>query len=134
MRIVAAFFLVVVGSVWLVAQNQGALPPGSKLFIANMAGGLDGFISPEIRKQKVPLSIVIDEKDADYVLMGASHHAGGQGVEAHVQIVRVKDKTIVWSEVSEDKPSMFRGPAGLRKIAERLVRSMKRDLFSEKSK
>lgn len=38
------------------------VPPGSKIFIAKMEGGLDGFIPPEIRRQKVPLTVVLDDK------------------------------------------------------------------------
>ncbi len=48
------------------------IPAGSKVFIAPMEGSLDGFIAPEIIKKKLPLKVVTDEKDADYILSGAS--------------------------------------------------------------
>jgi hypothetical protein len=48
------------------------VPRGSKVFISEMDGKLDGFIAPEIIKQKLPLVVVLEEKDADFVLAGAS--------------------------------------------------------------
>ncbi len=58
------------------SQEPVNIPAGSKIFIAKMEGGLDGFIPPEIRKQNVPLSVVLDDKDADYILTGVSQKAG----------------------------------------------------------
>ena len=48
------------------------VPAGSKVLIAPMENGLDGFIAPEIIKQKLPLVVVTDEKEADFVLVGNS--------------------------------------------------------------
>ena len=47
------------------------VPTGSKVFIAPMEGSLDGFIAPEIIKKKLPLVVVTEEKDAEYILTGA---------------------------------------------------------------
>lgn len=125
-----------------------SVPAGSKIFIAKMEGGLDGFIPPEIRKQKVPLSVTLDEKDADFVLTGVSQKAGSAwydvvvgGIiagkdkfEANAQLVSVKDKTLVWSGEAGDRSVLFgalrRG--GQRKIAERIVKQLREDLFSAK--
>ena len=35
-------------------------------------GNLNGFIVPEIIKKKLPLTVVTDEKDADFILTGGS--------------------------------------------------------------
>src|SRR5579862_5186820 len=80
------------------AENTG----GAKLFIAPMDGGLDGFIATEVVKQKIPVSVVTDEKDADYVLVGASLKAddhwyntvfGGKDKnEGNVRVLEVKTK------------------------------------------
>lgn len=55
-----------------VTTGQSKVPAGSKIFIAPMDGHLDGFIAPEIIKKKLPLVVVTEEKDAEYVLTGAS--------------------------------------------------------------
>jgi hypothetical protein len=129
-------------------QEPVNVPAGSKIFIAKMEGGLDGFIPPEMRKQKVPLSVVLDDNEADYVLTGISQKAGSSwydviagGViagkdklEANVQLVSVKDKKLVWSGEAGDRSVLFgalrRG--GQRKVAERIVKSMKEEIFKGK--
>ena len=134
----------------LVAQDEVSVPAGSKLYIAKMELGLDGFIPPEIRKQKVPLTVVLDEKDADFILTGVSQKAGSAwydvvagGViagkdkfEANVQLVSVKDRKLVWSAEAGDRTVLFgalrRG--GQRKIAERIVKAMKDELFQANKK
>jgi len=120
---------------------QPAVPSGSKLFIAQMDGKLDGFIAPEIIKQKLPLSVVIDEKDADFVLAGASIKAddrwynvvfGGKDKnEGNVRLLNVKSKTMVWAGEAGDRSLWYGGwkRGGERKVAERIVRQMKKDLF-----
>jgi hypothetical protein len=106
-----------------------------------MDGKLDGFIAPEIIKQKLPLSVVIDEKDADFVLAGASIKAddrwynvvfGGKDKnEGNVRLLNVKSKTMVWAGEAGDRSLWYGGwkRGGERKVAERIVRQMKKDLF-----
>jgi hypothetical protein len=53
-------------------KTPSRVPTASKVFIAPMDGNLNGFIAPEIIKKKVPLTVVTDEKDAEYILTGAS--------------------------------------------------------------
>lgn len=117
------------------------VPKGSKWFIAPMDGNLDGFISSEIIKQKIPITVVTDEKDADFVLAGASVKAddkwyhvvfGGKDKnEGNVRLMNVKDKTMVWAGEAGDRSLMWgnlrRG--GERKVADRIVKRMKDDLF-----
>jgi hypothetical protein len=43
-----------------------------RVFIAPMEGRINGFIAAEIIKQRLPLRIVINEKDADLLLTGMS--------------------------------------------------------------
>jgi len=129
----------------LPAQNLAPVPPGSKIFIAKMEGGLDGFIPPEIRKQRVPLTVVLDEKDADFILTGVSQKAGSawydviaggviagkDKIEANAPLVSVKEKQLVWSGEAGDRSVLFgalrRG--GQRKVAERIVKAMKEEIF-----
>src|SRR5690242_5047487 len=73
---------------------------GTHVFIAAMEGGLDGFIASEIIKGKLPITVVTDEKDAEYVLVGASLKAddkwyhvvfGGKDKnEGNVRLLNVK--------------------------------------------
>jgi hypothetical protein len=123
------------------ANKVSLVPVGSKVFIAPMVGNLNGFISPEIIKQKLPLIIVMDEADADFVLAGASIQGdnkwfnsiwGGKDKnEANVQLFCIKDKRLVWAGEAGDR-SLF-GTAyrrgGLRKVADRIVKQMKKDVF-----
>jgi hypothetical protein len=117
------------------------VPKDSKWFISPMEGNLDGFISSEIIKQKIPVIVVTDEKDADFVLAGASVKAddkwyhvvfGGKDKnEGNVRLLNVKDRTMVWAGEAGDR-SLFWGSfrrGGERKVADRIVKHMKNDLF-----
>jgi hypothetical protein len=123
-----------------IAQGQ-AVPQGSKVFIAPMQGGLDGFIAPEIIKKKIPLIVVTDESQADYVLSGASLKAddrwyntvfGGKDKnEGNVRLLDVKSKQMVWAGEAGDR-SLWAGGwkrGGERKVADRIVEQMKKQLF-----
>lgn len=117
------------------------VPPGSKLFIAPMEGNLHGFIAPEILKKKVPFTVVIDEKDADFILTGASIKGddkwyntvfGGKDKnEGNVQLISVKDRQLVWAGEAGDRSIFWSGfrRGGQRKVADRIVKRMKDDLF-----
>ncbi len=120
---------------------KGKLPAGTRIFISAMQGNLDGFISAEIVKRKLPLSLTMDENSADYVLTGSSIKAddkwyhvafGGKDKnEGNVALMRVKDKTVVWAGEAGDR-SMWMGGwkrGGERKVADRIVSKMKQDLF-----
>ncbi|HWC98554.1 MAG TPA: hypothetical protein VG456_17460 [Candidatus Sulfopaludibacter sp.] len=113
------------------------------MFIAPMENGLDGFIAPELIKKKVPVVVVTDEKDAEYVLAGGSSKAddkwyhvvfGGKDKnEGNVRLLSVKDKQMVWAGEAGDRSlwwgSLKRG--GQRKVADRIVRQMAKDLFKK---
>jgi len=116
---------------------------GSKFYIAKMEGDLDGFIAAEIIKQKLPVSVVLDENSADYILSGVSlkeddkwYHVvfGGKDKnEANVRLLSVKEKTMVWAGEAGDRSLWWGGlrRGGQRKVADRIVKQLKRDLFNE---
>jgi hypothetical protein len=125
-------------------QTPGKLEkvlPGSKLFLAAMQGNLEGFISAEIIKQKLPVSITTDENSADYVLTGTSIKAddkwyhtvfGGKDKnEGNVTLINTKQKTVVWAGEAGDRSMWWGGfrRGGERKVADRIVSRMKKDLF-----
>ena len=117
------------------------IPAGSRIFIAPMEGGLNGFIAPEIIKKHLVLKVVTDEKDADYDLAGASIKADDQWYhtvfggkdknEGNVRLLSVKDKSMVWAGEAGDRSLWYGGwkGGGERKIADRIVSRMKKDLF-----
>ena len=84
------------------AFAQRVIPYGSKIFIAPMESGLDGFIAAEILKEKLPLRIVTEDAQADFVLTGGSvkgddkwYHSvlGGKDKnEGNVQLIRMKSR------------------------------------------
>jgi hypothetical protein len=134
-------FTLLLSSAFLVV-GETKVPRESKVFISEMDGKLDGFIAPEIIKQKLPLTVVVDEKDANFVLAGASIKAddkwyhvafGGKDKnEGNVRLLDVKERTMVWAGEAGDR-SLWYGSfrrGGERKVAERIVRQMKKDLFS----
>src|SRR6266699_4482430 len=103
----------------IVAASQTKIAAGSKLFIAPMDGGLDGFIAAEVMKQKLPVIVVSDEKTADYILTGASLKAddkwyntvfGGKDKnEGNVKLLSVKEKTLLWAGEAGDRSLMWGG-------------------------
>jgi hypothetical protein len=125
----------------------------SNVYIAPMTANLNEFIGAEIVKQHLPVRVVVEEKDADYILSGFSQRTetrwfdlvqdvttkvvsgavfgGKDRYEASARLARVRDKTFVWAGESGDRSLIFgaykRG--GQRKLAERIVRQMKRELF-----
>lgn len=124
-----------------VQAQKGKVAAGAKVFIAPMEGNLHGFIAPEIIKKKVPLAIVTEEKDAEYILTGASvkgddkwYHSvfGGKDKnEGNVQLVSVKEKQMVWAGEAGDRSMWWGGlrRGGQRKVADRIVKQLKKDLF-----
>jgi hypothetical protein len=125
--------------------RQARIEQNARLFIPKMASNLDAFISAEIVKQNLSFKVVGYEGDAEYILTGLSQRTavawydvlagsvvgGNDRMEASATLLRVKDKSLVWAGEAGDRSLLFgsfkRG--GERKLAERIVRDMKRDLF-----
>jgi hypothetical protein len=122
-----------------VAQHK--MPAGSRLYIAPMEGNLHPFIAAEILKKKLPIVVVTEETDADFILTGASIRGddrwfhtvfGGKDKnEGSVQLIRVKDKTMIWAGEAGDRSLLWGGfrRGGQRKVADRIVSKMKDNLF-----
>jgi hypothetical protein len=137
--------LLLMASAFVFAQeregSKTAVPSGSKIFIAPMEGNLHPFIAAEIVKKKLPVVVVTEEKDAEFILTGASikgddkwYHSvfGGKDKnEGSVQLISVKDKVMVWAGEAGDRSlwwgSLRRG--GQRKVADRIVSKMKKEIF-----
>jgi len=93
---------------------------GAKLFIAPMNGGFETAISAAIMKKNVPVTIVADQAQADYVLEGASEtqKAGWAKImfagdlrsseEASIRVINAKTSAVVFA-YQVNKSSSFRG-------------------------
>lgn len=125
-------------------SQRYTIPAGSRVYVSPMEGKLEGFIAAELVKKKLPIVVVIDDKDADYIIAGASirgddkwfHSVFGTGKdknEGNVQVISVKSKTVVWAGEAGDR-SLWWGDirrGGQRRVADRLVDKMKKDLFQK---
>lgn len=118
------------------------IPDGSRIFVSEMEGKLHTYISAEITKKKLPVVIVMDEKEADYIINGAAlkgdnkwyHTVFGTGKdknEGSIQVVSVKERTVIWAGEAGDRSLLWGRLArgGKSKVASRLVGKMKKDLF-----
>ena len=120
------------------------IPDGSRLFISEMEGGLHTYIASEITKKKLPVVIVVEDIEADYVISGATLKGDDKWYqtvlgtakdknEGSIQVVSVKDRTLIWAGEAGDRSLMWgrfsRG--GKSKVASRLVSKMKKELFGK---
>jgi S1-C subfamily serine protease len=113
-----------------VAQNKSEEPSlaGAKIFIEPMQGDLHPFIAAEIVKKKLPVVIVMERKNADYILAGSFIKGDYNNNQGMVQLLNEKDKTLVWAGEAGDR-SMFGSRGGQSKVADRIINKMKNDLF-----
>jgi len=124
-------------------RNPTKVQPEARVFIDRMENNLDGLIASEILKQRVPMVIVAEEREADYIITVASirtddkwYHAifsGKDKNEGNVQLLSVKEKSLVWEGEAGDRSVWFGNlkPRAQRKIADRLIKKMKKDLFNQ---
>ena len=129
------------------ASERASSPIGAKFYVAPMPEGFDGFISAEMMKRKLPLTIVADEDAADFIITGGT----GKGVhkwydtvfgsgyerdrnQGNIRVVRIKDRTVVWAGEAGDRSLWFGAwkKGGQRKVADRIVGKMN-DQFIKKS-
>ena len=128
-----------------VAQNKSVKHSlaGAKIYIAPMKGNLHPFIASEIVKKKLPVVVVTDKTKADYILAGSFLKGEGKwnrtalGItdknQGSVQLLNVKDKTLVWAGAAGDRSMILGGwsRGGQSTVADRIVNKMKKDLFSQ---
>lgn len=119
--------------------DRASSPIGAKFYIAPMPDGFDGFISAEILKRRLPLTVVADERTADFIITGSTNKGVhkwydtvfGSGYErdrnqGNIRVIRVKDRTVVWAGEAGDR-SLWWGAlkkGGQRKVADRIVGKM----------
>lgn len=118
------------------------IPDGSRIFVSKMEGDLDKHITSQIGKKKLPVTLVLDEQEADYIITGAALKGDDkwyQSVlgtakdknEGSIQVINAKERTMVWAGEAGDRSLMWgrlaRGGKG--KVASRLIDKMKKELF-----
>jgi hypothetical protein len=117
-----------------VAQNKSEKPSldGAKIFIEPMQGDLHPFMAAEIVKKKLPVVIVMERNNADYILAGSFIKGDDNKNQGSVQLLNVKDKTLVWAGEAGDRSMFFGGwsRGAQSKVADRIINKMKNDLFS----
>src|SRR5262245_39859240 len=117
-----------------VAQNKSEKPSldGAKIFIEPMQGDLHPLIAAEIVKKKLPFVIVMERKNADYILAGSFTKGDDNKNQGIVQLINVKDKTLVWAGEAGDRSMFFSGLSrgAQSKVADRIINKMTNDLFS----
>lgn len=143
--LLAVLALVALAFTQAAAQNKSGKPSlaGKKIFIAPMRGDLHPFIASEIVRKKLPVVVVTDKNKAEYILAGGFRKGDGKwyhtafGVtdknEGNIQLINAKNKTLVWAGGAGDRSLILGGwsRGGQRKVADRIVNKMKKDLFSQ---
>src|SRR5262245_24855386 len=130
--LLAVLALLALASTQAVGQNKSEKPSldGAKIFIEPMQGDLHPFIAAEIVKKKLPFVIVMERKNADYILAGSFTKGDDNKNQGSVQLLNVKDKTLVWAGEAGDRSMFFSGwsRGGQRKVADRILNKMNRDI------
>lgn len=116
------------------------------VFVAEMEGGFDSFITAAMIKKGVPLDITKEESSADYIIAGGAVKGNNKwydtvfGVEkdrnqGSIQLIRVRDKVVEFAANAGDKSRWFTGwkKGGQEKVANRLAKKLK-EHFDDKAK
>lgn len=121
-------------------QANRTIPAGAKLYIEEMEHDFDGYLRAEIVKKKIPLVIVLNREEADFIMTGSATeqearkwHEGWLTVErdkttGNVTILDAKTNEFLWAAEAGDRSlwwgAMARG--GHRKVAERIVKNLRK--------
>jgi hypothetical protein len=129
-------------------QSTPPLSSIHKIFIEKMDNNLDQYMRAEFAKQlKGRVTVVLDSKDADAILVGVNEETKGTGAKitgrylglhdvatGTVSLLDKEGKTLLWSDEAGDRSLLFgmmkRG--GQRKVADRLVSKLKKAMQSSK--
>lgn len=90
---------------------SGGLPPGARLYIASMEWNLDRLVAAEIGRQGLPVHVVADPREADFVMTGRYQYLGSRmmspGHYVQVKIVAADSGNEVWGAEVRDFPVVF---------------------------
>jgi len=152
-------FLMSIAAIGVSAQSSAdamfraqLIPRGSKVYIApfrseelregHNAQGFETYVAAALRKKGVPLLIVSDPKEADFVIEGSADKKGAgwakkifagdyrSSVSASMTVTNTKTNVVVYADAS-DKSSANRG---YRSSAEKLAKYLKRKIEDDEKK
>jgi hypothetical protein len=109
----AVFVLCLILAGRLEAQQpvSGSLPPGARLYIAPMEWNLDRFIAAEISRQRLPVQVVADPRDADFTMTSLYQNLGSRmtspGHYIRVRIIAADGGRQIWSAEVNDFALVF---------------------------
>lgn len=107
---------------------------GAKLYLAPMDWNLDGFVAAEIRRQGLPVQLVTQVDQADFVMTSLYQPLGSRlispGHYIQVKIVTANGGKPVWRDEVNDFALFFGRlrPHGPRRAAEVIVRKLRNNL------
>jgi hypothetical protein len=113
-----------------------------KVYVAPMENNFHDFVTAALLSNQVPVSIVTDDAQADFIIAGGSVKGQNKwydttfGIErdrnqGSIRLLRVSDKTVAWAGAAGDR-SIWWGAlksGGLKKVANRLARKLKKEFF-----
>jgi hypothetical protein len=117
----------------------GALLPGAKLFISPMEWNLDRAVAAEISRQGLPLKVVADRREADFVMTSAYQNLGSRttspGHFIQVAIIAADGGRQVWSAEVRDFGLFFAQlrSHGRARAAKAIVRKLNNRLSKARS-
>jgi hypothetical protein len=98
--------------------DERTIPRHKKIYIEKMPNDLDGYIRAEFTKQHIPLTVVLDQEQADLVMTGGSeesarkwHEGWLTAVKDHasgnISVIDPKAKAVLWSGEAGDRSLMW---------------------------
>jgi hypothetical protein len=143
-KLLTLFPLLLLAAVTVQAQDATTIPRDSKVYIEPFkaesetkgAQGFETYLMAALRKKNVPLLVVTEPDQADFVISGTADRQGAGwakkiffgdlrgSASAALQIVNVHTKVVVYAD-SSDRKSANRG---LRSSAEKLAKYLKRKI------
>ena len=114
------------------------VPPGSRVCVENMPDTMHTYLAGEIQKRKVPLVMMRSCEKADYILTGQVEMKernwkrvlfGGKSDSGAAILYNKETDEAVWSGNAGGRSAWFGDNKSERRIAGRLVKQMKKELF-----
>jgi len=122
--------LIFVGLLYAQEPVSGIVPEGARLYVAPMEWNLDRFVAAEIRSQGLPVRVVTNPEEADFVMTSLYQTLGSRlmspGHYIQVTIVAVNGGKPVWFGDANDYGLFFGRlrPHGPAKAARTIVRKL----------
>jgi hypothetical protein len=125
-----------------VTKRDTLVPVDSTVFIDEMPDGFEHYLMAAMRKKSVPLIIVADPNQADFIILGVSETkragwakmlflgSGQSGEMASITMVNRKTKVVVFSDSSH----RYNALRGRRSTAEKLAKYLGKKIKDDQKK